>query len=110
MSDDTYDILTNPAKPTILKDPNAILDYSEDWTAWLFDIADTISSAEIIFQEGGGLTLDPAHSAPIVSGGTIVTAWLAGGVAGITEQATFRITTAAGRVDDRSIFLKIKER
>lgn len=107
---DTYDV-TNPAKPTIVKDPDAILDYSQDWTSWLADETDTIVAATMVFPTVGTLlTLDPAHSAAIVTGGTVVTAWLKGGNPGTTEQATFHITTAAGRVDDRSIFLKIKDR
>ncbi len=89
------------------KDPNAILDYSEDWTAWLLEVIDTISNAVIIFS-------DPActlsEDRPLVNNGLIVTAWLEGGRPGVTESATFRITTAGGRVDDRTIYFKIKDR
>lgn len=98
---DTYD-LTNPAKPTITKDPNAVLDYSLDLSAWLTDIGDTLAS----------LTVTPigctANSSAI--SGTKCVAWISGGTAGETATVTFRFTTTGGRTDDRTIYLKMKER
>jgi hypothetical protein len=99
---DTYDV-TNPDKPTIVKDPNAVLDYTFDWTAWLDDVADSIATRQII--PATGITVD---SSAIV--GKKVIAWLSGGTAGQKYQVTCRITTAGGRTDDRSIFIKVKER
>ena len=34
-------------KPQIVKDPNAVLDYTVDFEAWLLPTADTISSATV---------------------------------------------------------------
>ena len=99
---DTYDV-TNPDKPKIIKDPNAVLDYTFDWTAWLDDVADTIATRQVVVPSG--ITLDSSSIA-----GKKVIAWLSGGTAGQTYQITCRITTAGGRTDDRSIFVKIKER
>ncbi len=106
---DTYDV-TNPDKPKIVKDPNATLDYTFDWTQWLTDISDSIISATISV-----VPADDASTLNIVQqtvASPKVIAWLSGGVAGKTYQVTCHITTAStpARVDDRSIFIKVKER
>jgi hypothetical protein len=95
-------------KPTITKDPNAVLDYSIDWTDWLLAAApdDTIQIHQVILQADTDLVVEQSA----VVGGTRVTFWLSGGTAGTTERVVCRITTVDGRVDDRSVWLKIKER
>lgn len=98
---DTYD-LTNPAKPSITKDPNAVLDYSLDLAAWLTDIADTLTSLTVT---ASGCTVDSSTIS-----GTKCIAWISGGVAGETGTVTFRFVTTGGRTDDRTIYLKMKER
>lgn len=94
-----------PEKATILKDPDAILDYTFDWAPWLDAVGDSISSKTIIVPSG--MT---SPSSQIV--GKTVIVWLAGGTAGQTYQVTCRITTTStpARTDDRSIYVKIKER
>jgi len=42
--------------------------------------------------------------------GTRVRAWISGGTVGQAAAATCRITTAGGRVDDRTLTFTIKER
>lgn len=101
MTTETYD-LTNPAKPTIKKDPNAVLDYSIDLTDWLTAVSDTLQTLSVT---GDGVVIDSSSIA-----GSLVTAWISGGTAGATATATFRFTTVDGRTDDRTIWLKIKER
>jgi len=105
---DTYD-LTNPLKPTILVDPNAVLDYPYNFTEWLDDLADTIASALMI--PIGTVELDVSGHPPgfvINPGNKIVVAWIKGFTKG--SGMTCRVTTAGGRVDDRSIYFKVKER
>jgi len=102
---DTY-IETGTApniKYTITKDPDAVLDYTFDWTAWLDAITDTIASKVIVVETG--ITNDSS----IIDGKTVIT-WISGGTAGNTYRVACRIVTAGGRTDDRSIFIKIKER
>ena len=99
---DTYDV-TNPNKPTIIKDPNAVLDYTFDWTLWLDDVVDAIATKSIVAATG--ITVDSSQ----ISGKKVIV-WLSGGTAGQKYQVTCRITTAGGRTDDRSIFIKMKER
>lgn len=83
------------------KDPNASLDYQWNWTDWLE--TDTISSHSVIVPSPLVL-VSSSHTA------TAVTAWISGGVVGRTYTVICRITTASGRVDDRSITLEIRER
>ena len=85
------------------KDPNATLDYTFDWTAYLTPMADTIASVSWVL---------PAGLANVSQSNTPMTAtvFVSGGTLGESLQLTCRITTAGGRTDDRSITLKIVER
>lgn len=101
---DTY-IISSAGKATIKKDPDAILDYSWDWTAYLATISDTISSVTFTLTS-------PATTTPLVktaqsNTSLIAKAFLSGGTLGATETCTCRIVTAGGRTDDRTIYLKI---
>lgn len=98
---DTY-VIDASGRASISKDPDAVLDYSFDWSAWLDAIPDTIATAQCI---GTGITVNQSS---IV--GKKVVAWVAGGTRGTTGILTCRITTNGGRTDDRSIYLKIRER
>jgi hypothetical protein len=84
----------------IPKDPDAVLDYSWNWATWLG--SDTIASYVI---EVDGVTLN-SDSRNV----SVVTAWLSGGTAGETATATCRVTTAAGRTEDRTIYLDVADR
>jgi hypothetical protein len=106
---DTFD-LSNPKKPKIEKDPDAVLDYPFDWTDWLADIGDSIASA-VIECEPADDSSTLANPQTDVSA-TKVTAWLGGGTVGKTYRVTCHITTShtpVARKDDRSIFIKVKE-
>jgi hypothetical protein len=94
-------------KPTIEKDPNAVLDYSWDWNAWLASStpADVIQSFQILLS---GSPTASTGSTAMVSG--VVTAMISGGVVGETIAATCRITTVSGKIDDRTVYLKVKEK
>lgn len=83
------------------KDPDALLDYQVDWSAWLVD-GDTIASST--WEVQSGLTLETDASST-----TTATAWLSGGTAGATYRVTNRITTAAGLTDDRTLFIQVDE-
>ena len=100
---ETYD-LTNPSKPTIGKDPEAVLDYSENWAAWLAGVNDTLLTVTVAVELPlvlfGAATFD----------GGVVTAIIGGGVAGRIYRVTFSITTVGGRTDQRSIYLRVWQR
>jgi len=86
---------------TFTKDPNAVLDYSIDWPRWL--AGDQIAASEWIVASG--LT-KMAESKTATS----TTVWLSGGTAGQSYIVTNRITTAAGRTEDRSFTIRVEER
>ena len=88
---------------TFTKDPDAVLDYSVDWSLWL--AGDQIASSEWLL-EGGALIEKVTHSHTA----TKATVWLRGGQAGSTYLVTNRIVTVAGRTDDRSISVRVEDR
>ena len=85
-----------------LKDPSAILDWAFDWTDWLA-AAETITDHTITADTG--ITVD---SSTELDGKIIV--WLSGGTAGINYKVACLITTAAGRTDERTIWIKVTDR
>lgn len=99
---DTFD----PLKPTGIKDPDAVLDYPIDFSAWLADMGATYTGHSITHT--GTITTD----AGIQSAG-IITVVVSGGTVGETASFTVRINaTVSGstRTDDRTFYLKIMER
>ena len=87
---------------TFIKDPDAVLDYSVDWSKWL--AGDQI-------QTSSWSVSDPALEAADDSNTTSRTVvWLAGGVVGQTYTVTNRITTSGGRTDERSLVIQVQDR
>lgn len=85
------------------KDPDATLDYSFDWTAYLAAGSDLISSVTWVLSAGLlQVSTVPSTTTPAI--------FVAGGVLDTTESITCRITTTGGRIDDRTIFLTILQR
>lgn len=87
----------------IPKDPAATLDYTLDWSTngWLG--LDTIAS--VVWTVPAGITKTAASNTP-----TGATVWLSGGTLATSYIITCRITTAAGRTDERSFRVIIKDR
>jgi hypothetical protein len=88
--------------PVYPKDPDAVLDYIWDWADWLAP-GETIVTSEFIVSAGLDLQSDGSSS-------NTATAWLAGGTQGTSYLVTNRITTSAGRTDDRSATIRVKNR
>lgn len=86
------------------KDPAARLDYTWDWSEWLADVSDTISSAMVTVPSG--LT---AVEAPVVGEAT-VTQRIEGGTLDSAYRMVCQITTAGGLIDERSMYLTISDR
>lgn len=80
------------------KDPQATLDYRFDWSLWL--VTDTIST--VIWTVPSGITQTAATNTT-----TTATIWLAGGVVGTKYTVACRITTATGRIDERSLIVSV---
>jgi hypothetical protein len=85
------------------KDDDAKLDYSIDYGEWLG--ADTISASTWEAEEGITIATDPAPSLS----GQRTTVWLSGGTVGESYDVTNHIVTAAGREDDRTIRIYVRE-
>lgn len=86
-----------------VKDPNARLDYTIDWGAWLSPNNDTISSASVPVAPAGLTVQNTTWTA------TQTTTWITGGSSGQTYDVTVRINTVGGRTDDRTIAIQCKE-
>jgi len=86
-----------------VKDPDAVLEYTVDWSVWL-ESGETIGSHSVIADTG--ITVD---SSAIVDN-TAVMIWLSDGTVGQYYRVTCRIVTTAARTDDRSITIQVEER
>ncbi len=84
------------------KDPDATLDYTFNWAAWLTG-GDTISASSWIVPTGITAT-SPTHT------GTTASALLSGGTTGQQYTCVNRITTVNGLIDDRSLLLSIVDK
>ena len=88
---------------TFPKDPNATLDYSIDWSNWLasgesLTCSVWTRSSTDLRQSNTSLTT------------SIATIWLAGGSAGAKYTVANKIGTSGGRVDERTIDIKVLQR
>lgn len=81
------------------KDPDALKDYTIDWSRWLQ--GDTIVSS--IWIVPAGIT---KASATAATSSTVI--WLSGGMHAAEFVITNRITTAAGRIEDRSFVVPVR--
>lgn len=87
--------------PSFSKDPDAVVDFAVDWTAWL--AGDTISSST--WTVPNGITQASASNTP-----TKATIWLSGGAAQASYAVTNRIVTAGGRTQDQTILVAVSPR
>ena len=96
---------------TFIKDPDALLDYGFNFgidadhpekLPWLAT-GETITDS--VWTVPAGLTrgIDSASA-------TITLIWLSGGTAGVSYLVSNKITTSAGRVDERSFLILVGER
>lgn len=83
-----------------VKDPNAVNDYSVDWT--LNTGGDSIVGSTWVAP--AGITVD---SSTFNTKKTIV--WLSGGTVGVNYRVVNHITTAGGRQEDKTIIIICQE-
>jgi hypothetical protein len=98
---ETY-VIDALGRAVIPKDPAEVLDYPFGWADYLLASGDTITSASFA---ASGVTVDSSTNTT-----TEAVAVVSGGLVGTTGSVTCTINTAQGRIVQRSIFLKIKER
>lgn len=108
MPDGNAIITSSSGKRSTVKDPNATLDYPFDWSEWLTDASDTYASHEFVTTDPADSVADLTVESSAHSAG-VITAFVSGGTEGMTHELTCRITTAGGRIDDRTLFIKIKQ-
>jgi hypothetical protein len=82
------------------KDPDALLDYTVNWASLLGN--DTIASVAWVVPAG----ITQASAANTTTTATI---WLSGGTDGVDYDVTCRVTTSGGRVDDRTIRIRVSQ-
>lgn len=88
---------------SFVKDPDATLDYRADWTLWLD--GDTIATSSWIVP--AGLTNE---AEAINAENTVAIVWLSGGTLGQKYEVINRIVTNAGRTDDRTLTIRIRQK
>lgn len=90
------------AFPTYVKDPNSVLDYSFDWSSWLAT-GETLSTAT--WTVPTGITKDSQSLTT-----TVATAWLSSGTAGTSYDVACKVVTSAGRTDERTMTIIVRNR
>jgi hypothetical protein len=89
------------------KDPDAVLPYSIEWSAWVPD-GETLSTCVWAIDSPSTPTLEIDGSS---LAGTVATAVLSGGTAGTVYVVRCRATTTPSTyVDDRSIVITVEDR
>ena len=82
------------------QDPDAVLDYTIDWTGWLRGGDAIVTSTCTVAL---GLTkVSETHT------DTTASVFVSGGTEGASYDITNHITTAQGRADDRTITITIE--
>lgn len=89
------------------KDPDSIIDYGTDWGnaeygSWLADGETIVTSSWVVPT---GLTSVSESNTT-----TETAIFLSGGTVGETYTLTNRVTTSAGRTEDRSMLIKCSEK
>jgi len=90
----------------LLKDPDAVLDYSVDWGAEYLS-GDILATSEwsVIPDEPGGVSVAGSNFDDKVA-----TVKAAGGLAGRVYQLINHVVLASGLIDSRSIVLRVEKR
>lgn len=87
------------------KDPRARLDYSVRWVDWLDGDQISSSSWAISANPDGAIVIDT----PTNTTGT-ATIWVSTGTVNTTYRLENSISTLAGRTDNRSILIEVKDK
>lgn len=90
----------------LLKDPDAVLDYSIDWGAeYLGEDLLAESNWSVVPDETGGVTIAGSDFDAVTS-----TVKAGGGEPGCIYRLVNDVVLASGRVDSRSIVLRVEKR
>jgi hypothetical protein len=91
----------------LMKDPAAVLDYSIDWGAEYLGEGELLAAStwSVLPEEPGGLKVVGSDFDQFTA-----TVKAAGGVAGCMYRLVNLITTGSGRIDERSIAIRVENR
>ena len=90
----------------LLKDPGATLDYAVDWGSdYLAGDVLVTSAWSVDPVEAGGAAVETSSADSLIA-----TVSVSGGIAGRRYRLTNLVETASGRVDRRSILLRVEKR
>lgn len=90
----------------LMKDPDAVLDYSIDWGAEYL-------GEDLVADSQWSVTPDEANGVSVAASdfdGTTTTVKAAGGVPGRLYSLVNHVVLDSGRVDNRSIVLRVEKR
>lgn len=86
-------------------DPQSVLDYAVDWTAWLAT-GETLTASSWTVPAG----ITQTTPAPSFTAGGVATIWMTGGTLNLSYSLVNHITTSAGRQQDQTITLQVRDR
>lgn len=92
-----------PADDRYTQSPDDILDYPINWQYWLAEVGDTIDDS-VWELETGLVKVDESFD------DNTTTVWVSGGSDGADYELVNRITTAAGRVRQKTITVVFQQR
>ena len=89
-----------------LKDPGASLDWTVDWASGYLD-GQTITDSQwsALPDENGGIAIAATMTQP-----TRTAATLTGGMPGHVYRVSNRVTLSDGRIDERTLTIRVEER
>jgi hypothetical protein len=91
----------------LLTDPQAVLDYSIDWGA------EYLGEGDLIADSAWWVSPDEPDGVVVVGGdfdASSATVKAAGGIAGRLYTLVNQVTLESGRIDERSIVLRVEQR
>jgi hypothetical protein len=91
----------------LLKDPNAVLDYAIDWGA------EYLATDDLLAESSWSVTPDETDGVVVVASAIedrMTTVQAGGGVAGRLYRLINRVVTQSGRIDERSLTLRVENR
>jgi hypothetical protein len=91
----------------LLKDPEAVLDYRIDWGA------EYLAAGELLAASEWSVKPDEADGVSVTGSdfdATTSTVKAGGGIAGHLYTLVNRVTSGAGRIDERSILIRVEDR
>ncbi len=92
-----------------LKDPHAVIDYAVDWTTNYLLNGEQVTASDWEISPSGSVNDLAIDTIPPVMSG-VASIFVSGGIAGKVYRLINRISTDQGRIDDRTITIRVEEK